>query len=95
MKRSLRGRLGAGFARSVVLPVVGSRAVLEAWRDFTGLEHQPARLSTSASYVTNVEAGRVNLTLGQLTRIAAAIGARLDVALNLESVERTRVLELA
>ncbi len=45
------------------------------------------RLATSASYITNVEAGRVNLTLGQLSRIAAAIGAELRVSLPLIEME--------
>lgn len=39
------------------------------------------RLDLNASYVSNVEAGRVNLTLGQLARIADAIGCDLRVAL--------------
>lgn len=49
------------------------------------------RLDTSAAYVTNVEAGRLNLTLGQLTRIAAAIGADLQVSLPLVTIKPTRV----
>lgn len=54
-----------------------------------------ARLETSASYVTNIEAGRVNLTLGQLTRVAAAIGADLQVSLPLIAIEPARVAEPA
>jgi transcriptional regulator with XRE-family HTH domain len=53
------------------------------------------RLGTAATYLTNVEAGRLNLTLGQLTRIAAAIGAGVDVALPLIMIEPTRVQEPA
>jgi transcriptional regulator with XRE-family HTH domain len=52
-----------------------------------------ARLNTSPTYVTNVEAGRVNLTLGQLTRVAAAIGADLQVSLPLVTAEPARVVE--
>lgn len=52
-----------------------------------------ARLGTSATYVTNVEAGRLNLTLGQLTRVASAIGADLQVTLPLVAVEPSRVGE--
>jgi transcriptional regulator with XRE-family HTH domain len=52
-----------------------------------------ARLDTSPPYITNVEAGRVNLTLGQLTRVAAAIGADLQVSLPLVTVEPSRVAE--
>lgn len=51
------------------------------------------RLATSPAYVTNVEAGRLNLTLGQLTRIASAIGATLDVNLALVEVKPTTVAE--
>jgi len=54
-----------------------------------------ARLETSPSYVTNVEAGRLNLTLGQLTRIAAAIGADLQVRMPLVTIEPARVVEPA
>lgn len=50
-------------------------------------------LATSPAYVTNVEAGRLNLTLGQLTRIAAALGATLDVKLPLVEAEPTTVAE--
>ncbi len=49
------------------------------------------RLDTSPTYVTNVEAGRLNLTLGQLTRVAAALGADLQVSLPLVTIEPTRV----
>jgi transcriptional regulator with XRE-family HTH domain len=51
------------------------------------------RLATSPAYVTNVEAGRLNLTLGQLTRIASALGATLDVRLPLVELELTTVAE--
>lgn len=51
------------------------------------------RLETSPTYVTNVEAGRLNLTLGQLTRVAAAIGADLQVCLPLITIEASRVAE--
>jgi transcriptional regulator with XRE-family HTH domain len=52
-----------------------------------------ARLDTSPTYITNVEAGRLNLTLGQLTRVAAAIGADLRMSLPLVTVEPSRVAE--
>ena len=51
------------------------------------------RLATSPTYITNVEAGRLNLTLGQLTRIAAALGASLDLKLPLVEVEPATVAE--
>lgn len=46
------------------------------------------RLGTSPSYVANLEAGRLNLTIGQLARIADALGADLRVSLPLLRVER-------
>jgi transcriptional regulator with XRE-family HTH domain len=51
------------------------------------------RLATSPAYVTNVEAGRLNLTLGQLTRIAAALGATLNLELALVDIESAQVSE--
>lgn len=51
------------------------------------------RLATSPAYVTNVEAGRLNLTLGQLTRIAAALGATLNLELALVDIESVQVSE--
>jgi transcriptional regulator with XRE-family HTH domain len=38
------------------------------------------RLGVSASYVAAVEAGRENLTVGQLANIANAIGVGLDIS---------------
>jgi transcriptional regulator with XRE-family HTH domain len=52
------------------------------------------RLGTSPSYVTNVEAGRLNLTIGQLARIADALGADLHISLPLIEVEPVTVREL-
>lgn len=49
------------------------------------------RLDLNASYVSNVEAGRVNLTLGQLTRIADAIGCDLTVGLAPIEISATSV----
>jgi transcriptional regulator with XRE-family HTH domain len=53
------------------------------------------RLDVSPSYITNIEAGRVNLTLGQLSRIAAAMGADVRLSLPLIEIEPTRVVEPA
>ena len=39
------------------------------------------RMGVNPSYITNVEAGRVNLTVGQLANIAEALGAGLDIKL--------------
>jgi XRE family transcriptional regulator, fatty acid utilization regulator len=51
------------------------------------------RLEASPSYITNVEAGRVNLTLGQLSRIAAAMGADVDISLPLIEIQPAHVVE--
>lgn len=51
------------------------------------------RLQTTPVYVTNVEAGRVNLTLGQLSRIASAMGADVHLSLPLIEIQPTRVVE--
>jgi transcriptional regulator with XRE-family HTH domain len=49
------------------------------------------RLGLNASYVSNVEAGRGNLTLGQLTRFADAIGCDLTVGLTPIEIAATSV----
>lgn len=41
------------------------------------------RLQASAPYITNVEAGRANLTIGQLASIAAALDAIVDIDLRI------------
>jgi transcriptional regulator with XRE-family HTH domain len=38
------------------------------------------RLGTSGAYIANVEAGRENLTIGQLANIAAALGTGLELS---------------
>jgi transcriptional regulator with XRE-family HTH domain len=38
------------------------------------------RLGTSGSYIANVEAGRENLTLGQMANIAQALDASLEIS---------------
>lgn len=55
--------------------------------------HVAERLQTTPTYITNVEAGRVNLTLGQLSRIASALGADVRLSLPLIEIEPTRVVE--
>jgi transcriptional regulator with XRE-family HTH domain len=49
------------------------------------------RIEASASYITNVEAGRANLTVGQLAHIADALGAGLEIALPLLGEEPIRI----
>jgi transcriptional regulator with XRE-family HTH domain len=51
------------------------------------------RLQTTPAYITNVEAGRVNLTLGQLSRVASALGADVRLSLPLIEIQPTRVVE--
>jgi transcriptional regulator with XRE-family HTH domain len=48
------------------------------------------RLDITTPYITNVEAGRTNLTVGQLASIADALNAVLD--LNLRVVEDERLV---
>lgn len=45
------------------------------------------RLGVSPPYVANVEAGRENVTLGQMANIAAALGAGLEIGFPLPSRE--------
>jgi transcriptional regulator with XRE-family HTH domain len=40
-----------------------------------------ARMNVNASYVTNIESGRVNLTAGELANIAQALGTGSDFQL--------------
>jgi transcriptional regulator with XRE-family HTH domain len=47
------------------------------------------RLDVSPSYISNLEAGRVNVTVGQLANIAGALGVAMDV--HLRAVPRQRV----
>jgi UDP-N-acetylglucosamine 1-carboxyvinyltransferase len=49
------------------------------------------RLGTTPAYITNVEAGRTNLTIGQLAHIADALGADLDVRLPLLAAGPIRI----
>jgi transcriptional regulator with XRE-family HTH domain len=53
------------------------------------------RLGTSASYVANVEAGRLNPTVGQLARIAEAVDADFQVSLPRFDIEPVVVDEPA
>jgi transcriptional regulator with XRE-family HTH domain len=48
-------------------------------------------IGASQSYVSNVEAGRENLTLGQLARIADALGSRLEIGLPAVTVELPQI----
>lgn len=47
------------------------------------------RLDVSPSYVSNLEAGRLNVTVGQLANVASAMKLALDV--NLRTVARESV----
>lgn len=68
-------------ASDVAMKVVG-RNIRES-RLAVGLTQAAlaGRMDVNPSYVTNVEAGRVNLTVGQLANIAMALGTGLDVRL--------------
>jgi transcriptional regulator with XRE-family HTH domain len=52
-----------------------------------------ARLGTSGSYIANVEAGRENLTLGQMANLAMAVGASLEISFPVVEREPVRVPE--
>lgn len=47
------------------------------------------RLRVSPSYISNLEAGRVNVTVGQLANIASAMNVALDF--HLRAVPRQRI----
>jgi transcriptional regulator with XRE-family HTH domain len=49
------------------------------------------RMGASGAYIANVEAGRENLTLGQLANLAAALGAGLEVSFQVPERERVSV----
>lgn len=53
------------------------------------------RLDTSPSYVANLEAGRLNPTVGQLARIADALGADLRISLPLLAAPPVKLREPA
>ncbi len=49
------------------------------------------RLEVSQSYINKMEAGRINMTIGQLARVCDALGATLRV--QLDRPERDPVLD--
>lgn len=53
------------------------------------------RLGISRSYVSNLEAGRVNVTVGQLANVAAALKVGLEIRLPSVARERVRLRERA
>lgn len=53
------------------------------------------RLGSSGSYVANVEAGRENLTVGQIANIAAALGTGFDLSFPRPRRERVVVPDAA
>lgn len=77
-------------ARSVGLEVRRARAELGLTQTQVG-----ARLGVSGSYIANVEAGRENLTLGQLGNLATALGANLEIAFPLAERAPVRVPDAA
>jgi transcriptional regulator with XRE-family HTH domain len=50
-----------------------------------------ARLDVNPTYITNIEAGRVNVTIGQLATIAEALNAGLELRLPLLPEEPVRI----
>ena len=72
-------------------------AALRAARADAGLSQRALgeRLSASGAYIANIEAGRENLTLGQLASLATALGAGLDVTFQVPAREPVRVPDAA
>lgn len=54
-----------------------------------------ARLGVSRSYVSNLEAGRVNVTVGQLANIAGALKVGLEIRLQAVARQKVRLRERA
>jgi len=71
-----RTTASAGTARMAAQAIRAARAELGVTQ-----AELARRLGTSAPYITSVEAGRENLTLGQLTNIANALDAGLEIRL--------------
>ena len=76
-------------ATSAVAAKVVGRNIRDA-RKQAGLTQAQvaARMTVNPSYVANLEAGRVNATVGQLAHVAEALGAGLDIAFPLLDIER-------
>jgi transcriptional regulator with XRE-family HTH domain len=67
-------------ATSNIASVVVGRAIHDARKEVGVTQVELARrMGTSAPYVSLVETGRTNPTLGQLSAIASALGVELDV----------------
>jgi transcriptional regulator with XRE-family HTH domain len=49
-------------------------------------------MNINVSYVTNIEAGRVNLTVGRLANNAEALGTGLDIRLPVLTREPIRLM---
>lgn len=49
------------------------------------------RLRVTPSYVSNLEAGRVNVTVGQLANVASAMKVALDISFRAVPRERVRL----
>jgi transcriptional regulator with XRE-family HTH domain len=82
-------------ATSDVAAKVVGRAIRAA-RQEMGLTQADvaARLGVNPSYVTNLEAGRVNATIGQLAHIAEALGTGIDVGFPVLASEPVRMPSL-
>lgn len=70
-------------------------AALRAARAEAGMSQRSLgeRIGSSGAYIANVEAGRENLTLGQLTNIASGLGAGLDISFPVPAREGVRAPE--
>jgi transcriptional regulator with XRE-family HTH domain len=52
------------------------------------------RLNVSPPYIANIEAGRGNMTIGQLTSIASALGAGLEIRFPLVGRDKLEIRPL-
>lgn len=69
-------------ATSDVASAVAGHAVRQARKDAGTTQQELAtRLGVNASYISNLEAGRVNPTIGQMAAIADALGYGLTLTL--------------
>jgi len=82
-------------ASSVAAKVIGQeirRARLENELSQAALAR---RLGVSPSYVSNLEAGRLNVTVGQLANVASAMKVALDIHLRTVPREKIELREAA
>jgi transcriptional regulator with XRE-family HTH domain len=78
-------------ASEVIAKLVGTQVRLARTQAGLNQRQLGERLNASGSYIANVEAGRENLTVGQLANIAAALGSGLEISFPVPGRERIDV----